>query len=667
MMSVVCVAATMAAERVEVLRDEFGVPHIFAQTEEGAAFASGYVQAEDRISELMNNFRKAEGTMAEAYGEEWYAHDQRQRFWGHARVAYQNYHRLSPKVRRIVEAFTAGIAKWMAENPAKVPAHAVKPEPWRVVALSRYTIWSWPTGEMNDDLKRAGLKPEPVPYRGSNEMLLAPSRTKSKAVLAVVDPHLSWYGETRYYEMRIYGGELAYSGGCRLGLPHPTLGHSRFVSIAMTTGGPDTSDVFEEKILEDKYLFKGQWLPLDVHVERIGVRVGSKVEWRPMTIRSTHHGPLWTVVDSKGYAMATPYADQVWLLDQAYAMVTAKNLDEMKRALSQRQYMAQNIMVGTVQGDIYYVRNGRVPVRAAGCDPSKPMPGWTGECEWAGLHPLEDLVQVANPPQGYMQNNNLSPFAMMKNSPMVAEKYRAYLYNAGNVPAHQRGAATLEDLDGAKQVTLEQMVGFAFQTRIHKAELWQQRIRAAGGKGTAAKAILTWNRRSDPDSRGALAFYLFKKELGEFARDVEPKASLTGEQVRQALARADERLHKEFAPDATYGTYFRAGREGSPRNFPVGGGGLLDAGMATPRNITFVARGNIMMGVGGQTQTQIIELTQPPRSYMIIPLGNSDDPQSPHFDDQVEKLFSQGKAKDTFFLRRSDLEKHVTSRKELTF
>jgi len=85
--------------------------------------------------------------------------------------------------------------------------------------------------------------------------------------------------------------------------------------------------------------------------------------------------------------------------------------------------MPQNIMIGTVDGDIYYVRNGRVPMRPKGCDSSRPMSGPQGDCEWQGIHPFEDLVQIVNPPQGYMQNCNVSPFAMLKDSPLVPEKW----------------------------------------------------------------------------------------------------------------------------------------------------------------------------------------------------------------------------------------------------
>ena len=94
---------------------------------------------------------------------------------------------------------------------------------------------------------------------------------------------------------------------------------------------------------------------------------------------------------------------------------------------------------------------------------------------------------------------------------------------------------------------------------------------------------------------------------------------------------------------------------------------MAEAGMATPRAIDFERRGNIMMGAGGQSATQIVQLSRPPKSYMVMPLGESDDPKSPHFDDQAAKLFSKARAASTYFGDRKELEKHVKERKELVF
>ena len=152
----------------------------------------------------------------------------------------------------------------MTEHPDQVPAWAQEIHPWDIVALWRYIIWGWPMGEAVGELRAAGVQLAPPAYRGSNEMLIAPSRTAMKAPIAVVDPHLGWYGQFRFYQARIYARDEQFfvSGVCILGQPIPSLGHSRYCSVAMTTGGPDTSDVYEEEINPDDprlYRYDGEW------------------------------------------------------------------------------------------------------------------------------------------------------------------------------------------------------------------------------------------------------------------------------------------------------------------------------------------------------------------------------------------------------------------------
>ena len=363
------------------------------------------------------------------------------------------------------------------------------------------------------------------------------------------------------------------------------------------------------------------------------------------------------------------YAEQFRSLETTWRLDTAHNLEEAKRALADLQLMGQNIMIGTVDGDIYYVRNGRVPIRPQGCDPSRPMSGSSGDCEWQGIHPFADLVQITNPPQGYMQNCNVSPFAMMKDSPLVPEKWAGhpYLYNDFRRPPHQRAAMMLDLLDAAHNVTAEQAMAIAFSTQVWHAELWQQRIRQAAPASGFGRMLAEWDRRTDAGSRAALGFYFFKVALGSAGRGVDPPSSLTDDAIVAALEKAEQRLQADFSPDAVFGTLFRVGREGGSRTWPVGGGTLAEAGMATPRAISFNPVGKEMVGHSGQTSTQIVILTKPPRSFMVIPLGESDHKESGHWDDQAEKLFSQARAKPTYFLDRRELEKHVTARRELSY
>lgn len=153
---VVVLVATWGAraEKVEIVRDEFGVPHTFAQTRAGAAYGAGYAQAQDRLEELLKNYRKAEGSMTEAFGADWAEHDYRQRRWGHAYIARENYSKLPAQLRTLCEAFLKGVEQYMSAHGHDVPKWAPKLEPWLLVALGRYILWGWPETEITQARRR---------------------------------------------------------------------------------------------------------------------------------------------------------------------------------------------------------------------------------------------------------------------------------------------------------------------------------------------------------------------------------------------------------------------------------------------------------------------------------------------------------------------------------
>jgi acyl-homoserine lactone acylase PvdQ len=674
------------SEEVTIYRDDFGIPNIFAQTEEGAAYGMGYAQAEDRLEEIFKQYRRAEGTMAEVFGPEFLRHDYRQRLWRHRAVAEKNYPRLPAKVRAIVEAYQVGIRRYMKEHPEEVPTWAPELRPWQVIALGRFIIWGWPEGDAGGDLRRAGIQPDPVSPRSSNEWVIAANRTADKAPLAVIDPHLGWYGEFRFYEARLYGGKLQTAGMSIPGYPLGALGHNRYCSVAMTTGGPDAADVYEEELNPAnprEYRYDGKWRDMTVRKEVIRVKEGDRVVEKHFEIEYTHHGPVVAHKDGKAYAMKLPYFDQYRMVEQSYAMATARNLADMKKALGLFQLMEQNVMVATVDGDIFYLRNGRVPIRPKGYDWKRPVPGNTSASEWLGIHPLSDLVQSQNPWQGYMQNCNVSPEHMMRWSPMVPARYadRPYLYNA-DLPLHQRAAMVRELLHGQTKVTVADAIRIALSTQVYNADRWQAKLVAAWKKaGAKAKKnpdlarlvdlIVRWNRRADADSRGALAYYVWKSGLGKDVlladRAGRTPPDVPNEKLLKALVSGAALLkHRYGKLEVRYGDVFRVGRDGGKRTWPVGGGSV--PGLATPRAISFATKdGKAFLGRGGQTSTQVVQLTKPPRSWTLLPLGESDHPESKHWDDQAEKLFSPGKLKPTYYLDKPELLKHVESKKVLSW
>lgn len=674
------------AERVTIYRDDFGVPHVYAQTLAGAAYGVGYAQAEDRLEQLLQNYRLAAGTLAEVAGPAQLQRDYRSRHWQHESICREKFSELDPHLQEACASYIRGVEHFMQRHPERVPAWAQPLEPHFPVMLSRFIIWGWPEGQAADDLQRVGIRPDPVEYRGSNQWLIAPGRTTVGAPIACIDPHLSWYGPFRFYEVRLYAEQedLAISGASILGVPLPGLGHSQYASIAMTTGGPDTADVYEETLNPEnpfEYQFDGQWRPIEVRRETIRVRTGEQVDEQSFEFHYTHHGPVVARRDDKVYTMALPYFDQVGLMAELYNVLTSKSLDEVKQALSTRQLMPQNVMVATVDGDIFYVRTGRVPLRNHGLPTDRPIPGHLSANEYAGIHPFEDLVQITNPDSGYMQNCNISPYHLMVDSPLTPDKYaeRPYLYEGTDAPAHQRAEMVKQLLHQHDRFTVEEAIDLAFSTKVLGADRWQQRLskawnaapadRKSGDVAEIYEQIAEWDQHSRPDSIGALVFYYFKLSLdGSAGSEVDVPTDLTDEQLLAALKGTARRMRSQHQRlDLAYGDLFRVGREGGDRTFPVGGGTVRQAGMATPRAISFSRQGDEFVGHSGQTSTQIVVLSKPPRSYMVLPLGESDDPDSPHWDDQAERLFSTGQAKDTYFMDREGLAPHVTETTELDF
>ncbi|HEX3725920.1 MAG TPA: penicillin acylase family protein, partial [Pirellulales bacterium] len=463
-------------------------------------------------------------------------------------------------------------------------------------------------------------------------------------------------------------------------------------SIAMTTGGPDTSDVYEEELNPAnprQYRYDDKWLDMDVRRETIKVRDKDAVREQTVEIEYTRHGPIIARKDGKAYVFRIPYFEEVGLPDQTYKMVTAHNLEEMKQALSMLQLMMQNLMIGTVDGDIYYVRNGRVPIRPAGFDHKRAMPGNTSKAEWQGIHPFEDLVQILNPPQGYMQNCNVSPQFLMKDCPLKADPERPYLFNGFNgfdkldqaydSPLHQRAAACVDLLAGTQKMTVDEAIAVADSPIVSGVEPWQARLRKAWSSASEElrenkelagcyQVIIDWNRRCDADSVGAVAYKYWKQAFGKDVEKMDragipPSAAITDEMLLAKLADAAARLKTDFGrPDLAFGEVYRVGRKGAHETWPASGGSVSN--IATPRAISFeeIPGTKKFLGHGGQTSTQIVLLTKPPKSWTVLPLGESDHTDSPHFDDQCQSLFSANKMKSTYFLDQPELEKHVSSK-----
>jgi penicillin amidase len=449
---------------VEILRDRWGVPHIYAANTRDLMFAQGFVHAQDRLWQMDFRRRVVAGRLSEVLGEPTLPVDRWIRTIGMRRVAEMEAELVDPEIRADLEAYCAGVNARMAQGrlPIEFTLLRYEPEPWTVAdALSWAKMMSWGLSvNWESELLRAQLierlgpeqaaelepgyaqdrpciVPPGIDYSalgslaldraeeartytgpparagvGSNNWVLAGSRTASGAPLLANDMHLPMDLPCIWYENHLVGGDLNVTGISLAGVPGVICGHNGRVAWGFTNGFPDVQDLFMERLRRTgngrvQYEFRGEWLEAEVIHEEIAVKGGQTVVEEVIV---THHGPIINALapDLAGeqpLALRWTSLEPDTAIHAIYGMMRARNCHEFRDAVRHWTAPIQNMVYADAQGNIAYSYPGKVPVRARG-DGQVPVPGWTGEYEWTGYVPFEELPHLYNPPQGYVVTAN---------------------------------------------------------------------------------------------------------------------------------------------------------------------------------------------------------------------------------------------------------------------
>jgi len=675
--ALVALAASAApAAKVTVYRDVWGVPHVYGDSETAAAYGYGYAQAADRLEQICRNIRQAEGTLAEVDGKAALGGDFMARVIGHADYSREQYNQMPANVRAYIEAYQAGVKRYMTEHPDQVPSWAPELQPWQVTAIMRTVIFMWPLGDAMSKLAEAGI-PATRPNLSSNSWSIAAGRTADNCAILLIDPHVGWEGVLRWHEASIHAPGLDVAGAVVAGTPFVALGYNNHVAWTCATGGPDTSDIYAEKVDPSnpmRYKVDNEWREFQVKNVVIKVKEGDSSKTATHKLLFSRHGPIVAQKDGIAYALATPYIDQTRQPEMMYRLNRATSTAEVTGINADLQWMPQNVMYAGTNGEIHYVRIGRVPIRPDGVDIKKPIPGDTTANDWRGLHPLKDLVQLHNPPAGYMQNCNTTPTLMCEKQPVDPLKYKWYIFNNDpGRPWRVRGMRADQVLDANDHVTQADALALANDTHVLCWEYLQQVLRYAArndfpevtaqiGK-EIVDTLVDWDGNMEADSVGAALFWAWWwRELPKACPNINAelllRPNITTErderrQMLEALKPAIDWLVKTHGTwRVTWGDINRVGRDG--KTFPVAGAG-------NPTTLRCLGGGEIdektgtMVGNVGQSCTTVVFLKPGGvEAYSVNPWGESDDPKSPHYLDQAEKLLSKKQLKPTWF-QREDL------------
>ncbi len=688
----------LSDKQVTVYRDTWGVPHVYAATEAAGAYGLGYAQAQDRLDDFYSAVRTGMGSMSEAFGDKYVQQDYLMRQWRNAELAESYWQTAPPHVRQMVDSFVRGVQAYEAEHPEARPKHALDLQPWMIFTIGRAMTLRWPIGTIMDDLKEGQRRQDAAaqgaqgPAERSNQWAVAKQRSADNVPILLTDPHLTWEGLAVLYEARVHAGDLHMNGYFLIGSPLVGIGHNQHVGWAMTTGGPDTSDVYEIKfrvLPKPQYEYDGQWRDVDVKMLSIPVKDKPAVT-RPAFY--THLGPVMAEPDMKnGTALvgASPYFEQTQLFEQSYRMAKAQTVQDLFDALGMNQLNEQNLMFADTRGHIGYLRSGATPIRPAGYDWNAPVAGDTSATAWQGLHPPQDLVHLFDPPQGYMQNCNISPQNMLVNSPLTPDKYPDYIYNVSWDYNNPRGKRTLRLLDVDDSVTVDEAISYAMEVHDDLAELWQRELSGAlaqVGKPyandadftAAAQAILDWDGQFTPEARATSLIKFWRLKCGD---QLELKPLGEGQELDQAarrkllelLAETITEMKAQYGSwDIAWGDIHKVGR--GDQLFPVGGTDFQSGDRAANFSETlFDVRsqpdpdhpGQFIANSGSMAMLLMFFHGDGVKSYSCIPWGQSSNPQSPHYMDQGRELYSQRKMKPTWWTK-AELLPHVESATTLT-
>ncbi|WP_245986023.1 penicillin acylase family protein [Azospirillum thermophilum] len=547
---------------VEVLRDARGIPHIFAAGERDAYRALGYVHAQDRLWQMEMTRRAGAGRLAELVGTrlgDWALRlDRSMRTLGLHRAAEQMEATLSPEAKAAFTAYAEGVNAYLKTRREPLPIEFQllhhEPEPWRVadslvwaklMALqlsgnyreegvrarllqtlspqqvedlfpadppgSPVTLAAAFTGE---ELTRAlALLPELGFDTASNEWVLDGSRTTTGKPILANDPHLGLEAPILWYLARIVTPGFTVAGATVPGVPLHILGHNGRVAWGFTTTHSDTQDLFIEKIDPadpTRYLVPGGSRPFASRTEAI--RIAGAAEER-LTVRETRHGPVVsTLLDGAGgappdhvMALAFPgLAGDDSSAEALYRLNHAADAAAVREALRLHVAPQQNVVYADTAGTVGFLAPARVPIRRSG-DGRVPVPGWTGEHDWTGFIPFDELPQAVNPPSGQFVNAN---------NAVVGPGYRHHL--AADWPDPSRARRIVEMLGtgshSVEQVAAQQMDAVSLPAR----ELLPALLELASTDGRAGEALALlkgWDGRMDRNRPEPLIFESWQREL----------------------------------------------------------------------------------------------------------------------------------------------------------
>ena len=692
------VAWEAQAQNVTIIRDDWGVPHIYGETDADAVFGMIYAQAEDDFNRIEVNFLNSQGRLAEAEGEDEIWRDLRMKLFIDPADMQTQYEASPQWLKDLMDAWASGLNYYLYTHPEVEPRVLTRFEPWMALTFSE--------GSIGGDIERvnlgrleafygqpsnvqAALDREPssttlamVPAglnepdmneepTGSNGIAIAPANTSTGNALLLINPHTSFFFREELHMVSEQG--LDAYGAVTWGQFFVYQGFNENAGWMHTSSGVDNIDEFLETVVERDgtlyYRYGDEERPVTARQVTVPYKTDTGMAEREFTVYRTHHGPIVREVDGAWVSVAL-MEEPMDALIQSYMRTKAQSYDEYIEVMRTHTNSSNNTVFADSEGNIAYLHSNFIPVRDTRFNYLQPVDGSDPATDWQGVHSIEETPNAVNPSVGWLQNTNNWPFSAAGPDSPRREEFPVYVQRSGE---NARGLHAMRVLEGKTDFTLESLIDAAFDTYLTGfEELIPALVRAydQADASNPLKAELAdqvsilrdWDLRWSVESIATSLAIFF----GEETRRLDATEREVPQQQLQALSVASAKPEADFGSWRTpWGDINRFQRltgdivqpfddagPSTPVGFPSGRWGSLASfgARAYPQTKKWY-------GTSGNSFVAVVEFGDQVRAHAVTAGGLDSDPSSPHFNDQAE-LYAAGDLREVYYYR-ADVEGHM--------
>jgi acyl-homoserine-lactone acylase len=665
------------AERVTIIRDDFGVPHIYGKTDADAVFGLLYVQCEDDFNRVEQNYIWATGRLSEVEGEKALYSDLRAKLFMTEEQAKANYDKSPAWLKELCDAFADGVNYYLETHPDVTPKLLTRFEPWMPMYFSE--------GSIGGDIERISTQKIKAFYesdmelpemelikikkevemeepQGSNGIAISGSLTQSGNAMLLINPHTSFFFRGEVHVVSEEG--LNAYGAVTWGQFFVYQGFNEKTGWMHTSTYTDVMDEFKESIVKQDgqllYQYGEEMRKVDSSKVTLKYVTSEGTKEKVFPSYRTHHGPITHTVDGNWTASAMMW-EPVKALEQSFVRTKKQGYKGFREMMDIRTNSSNNTVYADAEGNIAYFHGNFVPKRDVGFDYSEPVEGWNPKTDWQGLHTVDENILVLNPENGWIQNCNSTPYtSALEFSP----KKEDYPYYMSKDQENFRGVHAIGLLKDKKGYTLDSLIQLAHDPYLPAFEAlipglikayYEYDDRNPKMQG-AIDVLMDWNFKTSKESVAmTLAHYYGTRyyQEGDYSQGMTPmeRVQYWGSESPNAEKR---KIFEEMIDQLTadFGTWnipwgvvnryqrttgdirqqFDDSKPSIPIGFASGRWGALAAYGA--RYTTEDAKK--IYGTRGNSFVAVVEFGEKVKAKTVLAGGQSGDPTSIYFNDQIQ-------------------------------